>query len=620
MGCIGWLERLIKLPKQVAEMDTEILKEIERNTLEKWLKDIEKIEGEYETYRRVCGTDKTLENYINLAKSKLLSILNPKIDYISWLERLIKLPKQIATKDLGQLMGNVDEHIRRQWWDEIKRIQQEYYMKYMPECGKDDYLAGYISLAQLKLVLSFKMKNERVPEHNFDEKLLDLIASIEKDIQHVRTWDVKRLASYYVNMIRRGEAGFFKLIKEIVEKGLDPLEEIVKIPYIPVPLAKVICRVYENEIEKMKEAAIEIIRNPIYGPTGIYTELNQEIEKAKKKREEVERKLDYEYERRLQEIYERLKSIESEKANVEKRLIRLEKELARKEKDIQMLEHERRELEENYREIINRYETALKEQERTIKELKREIEKLEDVKRELIRVKAEQAKTEEEKRRIEEELRKIVSLYNSIREEIENIAREGKELKSKKNEIEAIIKALKEEDVFFDGITSEQARLMEIDYTKIVESRLKEMNGWKVTISDEREKIYNELKALDGSITYDSLSKIPNNIIITATKGWFKKRTFQVRILSHYKELYFAGVDKRKFTLAEIMPFIEELKGKDDRFVLALASTTGWSDKAIDYVKKTPYNLILIDLRTKNFYYNPAKIELEDYIYYIRSP
>jgi len=618
--CISRFEKLVKLPKQIAEMDVEIIRRMDKVTLKSLLKDIEKISKEYESYKLLCGSNKTFEDYISLAKFKLSSILNSEMDCNSWLESLIEIPKKIAVMDLGQIMGQMDEFIRRQRWDEIKKIQQEYYMEYLSICNEDEYLAGYIGLAQLKLVLSFKVRNEDVPDHNFDERLLDLISSIERDLQHVRTWDVKKLASYYADLLREGKAGFFELIKEMVEKGLDPLKEIVKIPYIPVPLAKMICRVYEKEIEKMREAAIELMRNPTYGPTRIYRELNQIIEDAKKKREEVERRLNYEYEEKLQNIFERLKLIESEKSMVIRRLIKLEEELAKKERDIQKLEQGKNELERSYRNIIDQYESALREQARTIEELKREIKKLEDVREELARVKVEQARTEEEKHRIEEELGRISALYNSIKEELENVIREETELKFRKNELEAIIRSFKdEENVVFDGITSEQARLMEIDYTKTVESRLKEMNGWKITISDEREKIYNELKLLDESITYDTLSKLPNNVIITATKGWFRKVTFQVRILSHYEELHLAGIDKRKFTLVEIMPFIEELNNNKGKFVLALASTTGWSSRAIDYVKRTPHNLILVDLGTREFYYNPARIELEDYLYYIRS-
>ena len=543
-------------------------------------------------------------------------------DCIKMLEELIDLPRQISLMDLGELR-KVDQYIRGIWIEDIKRRQQEYYLKYIPKCGLDEpskCLIGYIYLAMLKLAICFKEKGEEIPPNVIDqsmERSMELLQKLERELPVVRRLSAEKLAEYFHDKIRKGESGFFTLILDAVHKGKNPLDGILEDPDIPDSLAKMIFNIYSKEINKMKEAAKIYIDR--YGLPQIYYELDRILEKAKKEREDVEKRVSEEFERKLADIYRRLNEIESEKANVERRIIQLEEELAKKEIDIRRLEEDRKSLEENYRRIIENYEATLKEQERTIEQLKNEIRRLEHVKAELARAEAERARTEEEKRRIEEELRRIENLYNSLRNEIEELARESKEIKSKKTELEAIINALKEEDVFFDGVTSEQSRLMEIDYAKNVEKRLKELNGWKVKVSDERDRIYGELKRLDSGVTYDTLSRIPNNITITATKGFFRKQTFEVKILSHYRELYFAGVDKRKFGLAEIMPYIEQLREKGDRYVLALASTTGWSDKAINYVKNnTMLNLILVDLNSKEIYYNPANIELENYLYYLR--
>jgi len=96
-------------------------------------------------------------------------------------------------------------------------------------------------------------------------------------------------------------------------------------------------------------------------------------------------------------------------------------------------------------------------------------------------------------------------------------------------------------------------------------------------------------------------------VTIIATKGLFRRKTVQIVILSHYRG-YQHGT-------SEIMHFIEKLGDSD---TLVLASTTGWSDKAIEYAQKTPNDLILVDLKDKKVYYNPANLKLKEFIYYIR--
>jgi len=534
-------------------------------------------------------------------------------DCIELLEELIELPKRISGTDLGELC-KIPEYIRKMYLEDLKKRQQEYYLNFISECRKDDYLSGYIYLAMLKLAICFKKCGNTVSLDFVDEhmeKSMKLIQDLEEDLPVIRRLkDPEKIADYYYGKIIKGEAGFFRLILDAIRKKKDPLDEILEMPEIPDSLAKAIYRLYKEDLELMSEAAKAYIDK--YGLPEIKYELDLVLEKAKKDRETLEKKIDEEYERKLEEVYAKLNYIENEKATIEKKLIQLEEELARKGEDIKKLETEREEIEKKYMRVLESYEETLKEQEKTIDELKNEIGRLESVKAELEKVKAESVKTEEEKRRIAEELRRIEKLYNSLKESVEELSKESGEIKSKKMELEAIVKSLKEEDTFFDGVTSEKARLMEIDYAKNVEKKLKEA-GWRVKIDDKRNAIYEELKELNPDIDYNSLIRIPNNVIILATKGFLRKQIFEIKILSHYKELYFAGVDKRKFSLMEIMPYIEQLREKD-RYVLALASTTGWSSRAIDYVVDSQCNLILVDLRNGEIYYNPVNSELRDYV------
>jgi hypothetical protein len=190
--------------------------------------------------------------------------------------------------------------------------------------------------------------------------------------------------------------------------------------------------------------------------------------------------------------------------------------------------------------------------------------------------------------------------------------------------MDALIDSFREEDVFFDGITKEDARLREMDYVKRVEGRLKEMpvdgGKWrKVEILDERGKIYDDLSGLKEGISYDSLREIPNRLRIRAEKGFWKKEVFEVRILSHYKELFLNGFDRRKMSLKEVMPHIDKLREKGG-YALALVSLSGWSSEAIEYVeRRTQYPVILVDLNAEGDgkYFNRANLDLKRFLYYV---
>lgn len=72
------------------------------------------------------------------------------------LERLNKLPRTIASleMDLEKLKGT-EEYIRRQWWDEIRRVEGEYLTKFVPEGETNGFLEANIAMAKLKLVVRF---------------------------------------------------------------------------------------------------------------------------------------------------------------------------------------------------------------------------------------------------------------------------------------------------------------------------------------------------------------------------------------------------------------------------------------------------------------------------------
>ncbi|MCD6456194.1 MAG: hypothetical protein J7K81_05330 [Methanophagales archaeon] len=96
------------------------------------------------------------------------------------MERLNKLPKTIASPemDLEKLKGT-EEYIRRQWWDEIRRVEGEYLTKCVPEGATNGFLEANVVMSKLKLVVSFLDNRERSPEHGFKDDQMDFVRSFD---------------------------------------------------------------------------------------------------------------------------------------------------------------------------------------------------------------------------------------------------------------------------------------------------------------------------------------------------------------------------------------------------------------------------------------------------------
>ena len=537
------------------------------------------------------------------------------------LERLNKLPKMIASPgddskksgmDLEKLR-RIDEHIRRQWWDEVRRAEAEYFKKYVPEGETNKFLEANISMSKLKLVVSFLDNGEQCPEHKFKEYEIEFLRDFENELPQVRRLSTERLAEYYHNKGLRGElGGFVGLVFDAVRKRSNVIDEIIGRSDIPDDLAKAFDRVYGTQIQKIQEALQMMITK--WGIEDLYANINSVLERAEKERKEVEGRISEEIERRLNEFEDAVSFLEADKVRLEKKVLDLEKELSLSSDVLKRLEEERASVRRDYEEKINEHASILGR-------LNEELRRLEEAKEELQNARV---RSEEEKMRVEEELSKLSGLSERVREEVEELRSENADLRRRKEEMDALIDSFREEDVFFDGITKEDARLREMDYVKRVEGRLKEkpIDGgkWrKVEVLDERGKIYDELRALRAGFSYDSLREIPNGLRIRAERGFWKREVFEVRILSHYKELFLNGLDRRKTSLREVMPYIDELRGKDGH-VLALASLTGWSAEAIEYVEqRAQYPVILVDLRNEGAgkYYNRANLNLKKFLYYV---
>ena len=138
------------------------------------------------------------------------------------LERLNKLPKTVASPemDLEKLKGT-EEYIRRQWWDEIRRVEGEYLTKCVPEGETNGFLEANVVMSKLKLVVSFLDNRERSPEHGFKDDQMDFVRSFD-DFNVYDILSETEIAEY-VRRGREDERGIVRLAKDAALKGYDQM-------------------------------------------------------------------------------------------------------------------------------------------------------------------------------------------------------------------------------------------------------------------------------------------------------------------------------------------------------------------------------------------------------------
>ncbi len=225
------------------------------------------------------------------------------------LERLNKLPKTIASPEMDlEKLKRIDEYIRRQWWDEIRRVEGEYLTKFVPEGATNGFLEANIVMSKLKLVVSFLDNGERSPEHGFKDDQMDFVRSFDV----FKVYDIlsETEIAEYVRRGREDERGIVRLARDAALKGYDQMDKIMG-SKIRGDLALAFKRVYSDRLKKMELAATEYIRKYGIGPGGAWEDIEGAIEKSVV-REELEKK--------EAELKSEREGLEYEKKEVEERL------------------------------------------------------------------------------------------------------------------------------------------------------------------------------------------------------------------------------------------------------------------------------------------------------------
>jgi len=243
--------------------------------------------------------------------------------------------------------------------------------------------------------------------------------------------------------------------------------------------------------------------------------------------------------------------------------------------------------------------------------------------------------TEEEKARIDAEAKKLEELTERVTAAGQSLEQEKEQYQQRATELDSLTKMIKEDESFSTVVVNaSEAKLMERTYIGQVESKLKKSSGelkWKkIETFDGLNRVSRELGREHKVTQSEVKKKLPNELgistIIEERKGFSKRPTIcmQIKVLSNYEQLLINGFDSRRMNVSDIVKHSQQALEavKDCPLISVLASTTGWSDKAIDYVRggnvsSPELSLVLVDLKSKELYYHQSDHRLSKILYYL---
>ncbi|MBC8520690.1 MAG: hypothetical protein H8D26_01680, partial [Methanomicrobia archaeon] len=558
------------------------------------------------------------------------------------LERMNKLPKTIASPemDLEKLKG-MEEYIRRQWWDGIKRVEGEYLTKFVPEGETNGFLEANIAMSKLKLVVSFLDNGERCPEHGFKDDQMGFVRNFDE----FKIYDIlsENEIAEYVRRGREDERGIVRLAKDAALKGYDQMDRIIG-SKIRGDLALAFKRIYSDRLKKMEFAATEYIIKYGIGPGGVWEDIEGAIAKSAEERGRIIEGIN----QSLSELETSLKGEEEVKEGgmrLEGILRRLEREVVEKEKGKEALNSRLIEFEGDKREVWGRYEklknawdesiAAIERRKKTLDARELELKEAEERQRAELKDTARQA--------FENELRNI----NTLREELEKkeaeLKGEREGVEYDKREVEerlGKLKAILEGGEVKRFVTRDVAKIQELNYVSRFDVKMIgvprtiydpiERKEWKIR-SRSRHHRFNDVDIILASLKMnyeEAMRKLPLNLrsrYVVAEKKYklFGKEETKViieaAVLGHLLDYAENGFDTRSVTLSELLSvltrYIDNAELGNYFHVLGIASVTGFDKKVFEHVNSGDFHknfvsryvsLCLVDLETGEVFYNES--------------
>ena len=567
------------------------------------------------------------------------------------LERLNRLPKTIASPEMDlEKLRRLPEYRRRQWWDEISRVEEEYYGKYYLEGNTNEYLEANIAMSKLKLVVSFLDDGERSPEHSFKEDEMTFMRGFE-ELAVIGRLSVDELVDYF-KRVKGKERGLVKIAFDAVNRGYNVMDEIVRRSDIPGDLANAFKRVYGERLKKMEETARKYIEK--YGLPAVEEDISSILEESEKERKRIIESLN----QSLSDLEARLKEreeVNKEKERLEETLRSLERDVVSKEAEKEALSSKLKEFEDDKRDAWERYEKLerawsegigeIEERRRALDARARELNEAAERQRAELKDTARQA--------FEDELGNISRLKEELGRKEEELKSERVGLEYERREVEERLGKLK--DILEGGevkrfVTSDVAKIHEMNYIGRFDIKMNELpktiydpiegkeqriNVWSYHHKfDDADKILNlNTLKMDYDETMGKLPLNPRSRYVVAEKKYKlfgkeeTKLIVEASLLNHLKDYAENGFDTKSVTLSELLSvltrYVDRAELGNYFHVLGIASVTGFDKKVLEHLNSNDFHknfvsrhvsLCLVDLETGEVFYNESDDRIKAYL------
>lgn len=544
------------------------------------------------------------------------------------IEEVLRPAEIILQEDLESLRRTYSEEERVEFWNKVRSAYKEFMLKCSTKMPKDivKVIKGKYRLAMLMLAASFKLNGENQDSiiKMFKPEEYQLLIDFEK-FKIFDNIDVPTI----VEFIKRREGRVYELVKMYYERQYNVLDQRWG------PLMGDLLRAFEERYNvrrrKIEEAVIEYVRR--HGLIETITEIEEVIKKIletgefkRKIESELRRKILKEY--RVDEMKEKIALLEREREELLNTLKEIEKSAISGISEVKTLSEElakarieKERLAKMYEEVTSRLASVEKELVNARKELEIKEQELKTLMESYKNNAAALEALSTEAESLRTMIRKLSAEVEDYRRLLETVKAEKRMLEERLNEVEEVLKGEHRGRL----IMAEEARALAEAYIRRVS--YKALTRKRIKLYDPRIGKDVEIKKWDDVTTYMSSLESPmssKGLMLVKKKGLlFKTKdiVIDVYVKLHEEAFKEKGYDTRPVSLAEVVDILERKSYEAERenyyLILVIASPTGFTRKAIEYVTSEEFHrtfvsrnttLYLVDLVSGKVHMNTANL------------
>lgn len=577
---------------------------------------------------------------------------------------LIHARDVVLDEDLAALQ-KMSERARIERYNEIKGNEESFLFEFTADCpdfftdAEQDRVRSEFRLARLLVAASF-YDDGAVPKP-LDEDFVEAELQAVVDFDRYKSFDALS-EDQIQRRIRRMEGEVYELVRDYHSTQLSDMDALLENPDVQRDVMERLVERYEDRFEKVRqgfytfvethglEHMVETVERAVLAVAGaererelVRTELDEALTGAAEDLEETgrdQRELELRLKRlqgrlgggadpeelrtELEAIREAFQGIDSGGAFGE-RIDATEGMIGRLESKIDELEAVRDEASRNAPDSSREETTTVVDE-----ELEKLREEREAVQRELEGLRRERERVERSRERLEE---RQAELEETVERTTDDLADQKAELEDR---VESVKSSLDPETLGGDVVTATMARLYELDYMGRFDTSMAEVETIRTPSGDfdvpegywkgRSEHYTDRVQPYDGAFDDDSHARPAGRgarYEITASRylGLSRDLEMVVEAMVHVDDDAFAanGFDAAPAGLDDLLAIVDEpirdADAGDYHHLLAIASPTGWTDRAVGQLEdddlarsrlSANVSVVLVDLESGDVTYDPT--------------